>query len=88
MCPAKVKPTANYLPKLPSRTVKTRYFGVVTAPLLTNESLIPMSLTVHGGKTTTKLSSTVACIEEQKSEIETDDLVALVGGQDFLPCSL
>lgn len=71
--------------------MKTHYFGVVTAPLLTNdlnESLIPMSLTVHGGKTTTKLSSTVACIEEQKSEIETDDLVALVGGQDFFPCSL
>lgn len=70
--------------------MKTHYFGVVTAPLLTNdlnESLIPMSLTVHGGKTTTKVSSMVACIEEQKSEIEKDDLVALVGGQDFFPCS-
>lgn len=68
-----IKPTVNYTPKLTSRVMKNHYFGVVTAPSFTNDpngSLIPLSVIVNGGETTTKMPSMVACTEEQKPEIE------------------
>lgn len=42
-----------------------------------------MSVIVHGGETTIKVPSMVACTEVHKTKIEKEDLLALVGSKRF-----